>query len=141
METLLHISVTTAAIAGFLIARHIKAKKQRRELFLCPVGFDCNAVVTSKYSTFLGFHLENIGMLYYGATALVHAPMLFAPSLSSPLISLAVLATSAGAFLFSLYLTGIQLFALKQWCSWCLVSAALCVVIFVGVYTLTSGGF
>ena len=41
------------------------------------------------------------------------------------------LALTTAAFLFSLYLTFIQGFVLREWCEWCLVSAFLCAAIFI----------
>lgn len=138
---LLYIAIIACAVAGFFVARHIRNTKRRNERLTCPVGFDCDAVVKSKYSKFLGVPVENVGLLYYACIAAGYALFLVVPSLVSlfPLFSLAALAASAAAFLFSLYLTGVQLFALKQWCSWCLVSAGLCVAIFAAAFTLSLG--
>lgn len=140
METrlLLYVAIIACAVAGFFIARHIRNTKRRAEKLTCPIGFECDAVVQSAYSKFLGIPVENIGLLYYACIATGYAVFLTIPALVPlfPLFSLAALAASAGAFLFSLYLTGVQLFALKQWCSWCLVSAALCVVIFAAALVL-----
>lgn len=41
-----------------------------------------------------------------------------------------LLGLSLVAFLFSAYLTFIQAFTLRQWCTWCLISAGLCTLIF-----------
>jgi uncharacterized membrane protein len=35
------------------------------------------------------------------------------------------------AFLFSLYLIGVQIFILKKGCSWCIVSALISALIFI----------
>lgn len=128
--------IALAAVAGFFVARHIWAKKRRDERFLCPIGFDCDKVVHSRFSTLFGVHLEVFGMLYYGAIALAYGLFLAFPALYRGNAALATLVASAAAFLFSLYLTGVQLFALKEWCSWCLVSAALCVTIFFSALAL-----
>lgn len=138
---LLSIAVIACAVAGFFVARHIKQKKQRDEKLTCPIGFECDAVVKSKYSKFLGLPVENVGLLYYACIAVGYALFLAVPVLAPlfPLFSLAALAASAAAFLFSLYLTGVQLFALKQWCSWCLVSAGLCVALFAAALMLALG--
>ncbi|MEX2054859.1 MAG: hypothetical protein WD972_01630, partial [Candidatus Andersenbacteria bacterium] len=52
------------------------------------------------------------------------------PANTTPLVIATVL-VSTSAFLFSLYLTFIQGVTLRQWCTWCLCSAALCTLIFL----------
>lgn len=97
---------------------------------VCYVGKDCDSVIHSEYSKFLGVPLEILGMIYYGA--LTFSYILF--SLSPPLYVVDwvfwVLAITAGAFLFSLYLTFIQGFVLREWCEWCLTSATMSTFIF-----------
>jgi len=135
-DTALQKILAIAALAGFFVARHIWTKKKRDERFLCPIGFDCDTVVRSKFSTLFGVHLEIFGMLYYGAIAVSYFSFLAFPELYSRTVALATLVASAGAFIFSIYLIGIQFFAIKEWCSWCLVSAALCVIIFFSAIAL-----
>ncbi|MDP3661586.1 MAG: vitamin K epoxide reductase family protein [bacterium] len=130
MNPIPYFIIIAAACAGFLIALHIRRKKQAEEKFVCPLNFDCDAVVRSKYSRVAGVPIEIGGLIYYALITASYALFYFAPTLLSPIISLAVLATSGGAVLFSLYLTGVQMFALKEWCSWCLASASMCAVIF-----------
>src|SRR3989338_1206932 len=78
-------------------------------------------------STFAIF--ASIFMLYYGLIILGHtAAAWFMPE--SAIITYALLFFSAGALLFSGYLTFIQLFTLRRLCSWCLFSAFNCLVIF-----------
>ncbi|TSC85144.1 MAG: hypothetical protein G01um101417_11 [Parcubacteria group bacterium Gr01-1014_17] len=127
-----YVIVIAAACAGFFIAWNIRRKKQTQEHFVCPIGFDCDAVVRSKYSRVMGIPVEIGGMLYYTLIAVSYTLFYFAPVFLSPDLSLAVLATSGGAVLFSLYLTGVQMFALKEWCTWCLASAFMCAIIFAG---------
>ena len=135
MSGLPYFIVIAAACAGFFISQHIARKKQTEEPLVCPIGFDCDAVVRSAYSRIGGVPLEYVGMAYYAGVAVDYAFLYAVPSLLiPPALSFAVLAASGGAVLFSLYLTGVQLFALKQWCLWCLISAALCIVVFVGVW-------
>ncbi len=133
MNPIPYFFIITAACAGFFIALHIHRKKQAEEEFLCPIGFDCDAVVRSKYSRVMGVPVEIGGMVYYALVAVSYAFFYFAPTLLSPIFLLLVLAASASAVLFSLYLTGVQMFALKEWCTWCLASAFMCAVIFAGV--------
>jgi hypothetical protein len=53
------------------------------------------------------------------------------PEFATPLSVFIVAGITIGGFLFSLYLTFVQAFLIKSWCSWCLMSAALSTAIFI----------
>ncbi len=119
------------SLAGLLLALYIHYKKQTRQVLVCPIGSDCDAVIHSEYSRFLGIPIEILGIFYYGGLSLSYGIFLMQPDLVSPLILFLVLGLSTLAFLFSLYLTFIQAFVLRQWCVWCLTSASFCLLIFL----------
>ncbi len=130
METAAHIIILFLSFIGFSIAYHIFEKKRAKKPLICPLRSNCDTVVTSDYSTFLGIPLEAIGMGYYALIAILHGVVAVTHA-GNPLLSLIILVLSGGAFLFSLYLISIQAFVLKQWCIWCLSSAAISTVIFI----------
>jgi len=78
-------------------------------------------------------------MAYYLIIISAYSVLIFAPhTLSTTMLSV-VMALTAGAFLFSLYLLFAQAFLLRQWCIWCLLSAMLSIIIFIA--SLGSIGF
>lgn len=132
-----HLLIIFTAFAGFLLAFYIRHKKGAGETFVCPIGADCNMVIHSEYSKFFGIPVEVLGLLYYALVALVYALFLASPVLTHPVVIITVYATTAASFIFSLYLTFVQAFKLKEWCTWCLTSAALCSVIFLATFLAT----
>ncbi len=118
------------AFAGFIIAAYIRHQKRSNERLVCHVGSDCNAVVHSDFSKFFGVPVELLGMIYYGWTAIGHGLLLAFPDFLPAWSALFLLTLSLVGFLFSAYLIFIQAFTLKQWCTWCVFSAILCVIIF-----------
>ncbi len=140
MNSILHIILIFTAFGGFFLAFYIRHKKQANEKMICPFNSDCDAVVYSDYSKFFGVPVEILGMLYYGIIAVSHALFLAFPNLISQFSIFTTLVLTIVAFLFSLYLTFIQIFTLKQWCVWCLVSAGICTVIFVTVLSVSGFG-
>lgn len=130
MNNIWHIILIFAAFCGFFLAFYIRHKKQTHNKIACPLNSDCDAVVYSEYSKFFGIPLEIIGLLYYGIVILSHALFIVIPVFAVPVVVFSVLILTITAFLFSLYLTFIQVFTIRQWCVWCLISAALCAVIF-----------
>jgi uncharacterized membrane protein len=124
--------VAVLALVGFFVARHIyKHKKPESTPLICPANFDCEGVVHSNYSTFLGIHLEVWGMIYYGFVFFGYVFLIFAPEVLPVLLGLILFLSSTGAFLVSLYLIGIQIFVLKKGCLWCFVSALVSISIFI----------
>ena len=134
MTGYLYLVIIAAGIAGFSLSLYIHRKKRTQKRLVCPIGFDCDAVIHSKYSRFLGVPLEIGGMLYYAMISIVYLLLFTIPDFFSPAVSLFALVISGLALLFSIYLTVIQMFAIKQWCSWCLISAVLSAVIFAAAF-------
>ena len=127
---LVHTSLIFIGFAGFFLAFSIWSKKQEKKPLVCPMKSNCNVVVHSRFSVFAGIPLEVIGMIYYAFVIFSHVLFLIFGIHSEILIFISLFA-SATAFLFSIYLTSIQAFVLKQWCVWCLTSAFLCLIIFL----------
>lgn len=123
-----YVIIVFLSFAGFLLATYLRHKKRKKEHFVCPLKAKCDAVIHSRYSKFLGVPVELIGMAYYGLIAIGYGIKLANGELHA--LSYVLLAATAGAFLFSLYLTFVQVFSLREYCSWCLFSALLCTVIF-----------
>lgn len=130
-----------AAFGGFLLAFYIRHKKLSAEKMACPFYSDCDAVIYSRHSKFFGVPVEVLGLLYYGLTAASYALFLAFPPLASNSAAFGVFILTVTAFLFSLYLTFIQAFALRQWCVWCLVSAGLCAAIFAAAFRISEFDF
>lgn len=126
------IVIIFGAFAGFVLAAYLHHKKLKpQEKFVCPLRGDCAAVIHSEFSHFLGVPVEWMGMAYYLAIAVMYGLFLAVPLLSTPATLFVSIGLSTIAWLFSAYLTFIQLVYLKQICTWCLTSAGLSTVIFV----------
>lgn len=126
-----YLAVIILSFGGFILANYIHQHKVKYiKKLICPIGFDCDSVIHSEYSRFLGMPIEVLGMFYYGLVVLLYGVFVFMPQLANINLVFLVMGATTAALLFSVYLTSIQAFALKQWCSWCLVSAALCAAIF-----------
>ncbi|PIR42077.1 MAG: hypothetical protein COV30_00290 [Candidatus Yanofskybacteria bacterium CG10_big_fil_rev_8_21_14_0_10_37_15] len=126
----INLIIIFSAIGGFFIAVYIRHKKKYGKHLVCPIGSNCDLVVHSKYSKFLGIPVEFMGIFYYGLITTIYFVITLTSLTISPLLFFSVLLASLAAFLFSVYLTFIQLFSLKQLCTWCIVSAGLSTLIF-----------
>lgn len=119
------------AVGGFFVAKYIRDHKERDVPLVCMVGFDCHSVVHSDYSKIFNIRVEILGMLYYALVAIAYLFFISFEGVLPNLLVGFVALTSLLAFLFSLYLIGVQFFILKKGCSWCLVSAGISVGIFI----------
>lgn len=139
LEIYFRIMLFLFAFAGFFVARHIYKHKKSGAPLVCPIKFDCNSVVHSDYSKFLGIPLEKLGMAYYAVATLGYFILIFIANLPRFLVGILVL-SSLFAFIFSIYLIIIQLFVLKKGCSWCFTSAFICILIFfLNIYLYNLG--
>ncbi len=123
--------IILSAVGGFGVALYIYYTKRRNKQLVCPIGSNCNVVITSRYSKFLGVPLEHWGMFYYAAIIAAYAVLILAPHLLSSVFLFGLIMFTAGAFFFALYLLFVQAFLLRQWCIWCILSAAFSILIFV----------
>ena len=130
-EVIIQIAISLLGFSGFLVARHIyKHKHSEENPLVCPVRFDCATVVHSDYSKFMGMPVEFLGMFYYAFISFFYLAFLFMPyAMPNFLVGFMALISLVG-FLFSIYLIAVQIFILKKGCSWCFVSAFICILIF-----------
>jgi uncharacterized membrane protein len=119
------------ALGGLVLCLYLSTQKRRQsQPLICPFHGNCADVIHSQFSHFFGIPVERIGVAYYGILLIGHSLLLALPDFFSWLESYLLFASSM-ALLFSLYLTFIQLVVLKKICTWCLLSAALCLSIFL----------
>lgn len=130
MSNLPYVILIFAAFAGFIVSFNIFRKKRTKKPLVCPLKSDCNTVINSRFSSLLGIPLEIWGMIYYGLIAVSYGGIIAFPNLIHPSLLFVTLSLTTIGFLFSIYLTCVQAFAIRQWCVWCLTSAGLCTIIF-----------
>ena len=122
-------TIALLALVGFCIALY---------LWLYKIGIigrlqcgsgSCEFVQTSRYGMLLGVPVAFYGVIGYALIFVVAIIGLQPAQLARrwPTLTLATLA--AGGFLFTLYLTAIELFVLHAICRWCVGSAAVMTVI------------
>lgn len=119
------------SLLGVLLTIYIHYKKSTKQPMVCPLNGHCEEVVTSSFSKFLGMPVELLGMVYYGATAVAYAVFMIIPASATVALTVAFFMICSGAFLFSLYLIFVQIFYLKQHCTWCFGSAGISTIIFL----------
>ena len=124
-DVFMRIAICVLGFCGFMVARHIRYHKKTGKLLVCPIRFDCNTVVNSDYSKFFGIPVDILGIAYYCLVFVSYLFFIFTPGLLPNFLIGFMITLSMIAFIFSLYLIGVQIFVLKKGCSWCIVSAII----------------
>jgi uncharacterized membrane protein len=99
----------------------------------CSIG-SCEAVQTSRWSTFLGLPVAAWGLAFYASVLAIALTGLMERYEESRPLALGMLALTAWGALFSLWLTYIELFVIRAICQWCVISALLAVGLTVVSY-------
>lgn len=123
-----------ASLLGLGISFYIYQKKATKTKLICPREDSCDQVVHSVYSKTFGIPNEILGITFY----LIQVVFWFIYNFSSLMGSwgyLFITLISILGALFSIYLTAIQAFVLRNWCAWCLGTA------FINISIATSLNF
>lgn len=122
-------TIALLALVGFCIALY---------LWLYKIGIigrlqcgsgSCEYVQTSRYGALLGVPVAFYGVVGYALIFVVALIGLQPAQLGKRWPTLLAAALSAGGFLFSVYLTAIELFVLHAICRWCVGSAVVITLI------------
>lgn len=116
------------ATLGLLISFYLVAKTNDPSSVICSIGGGCETVLSSQFAKLLGLSVAWYGVAWYlAALALVYLT-LFKQSLPLALLRYWLLA----GLIFSLYLLGLEIFKIHAYCTWCLASLAV-VVLMAGI--------
>lgn len=121
--------------AGLINASYLTYKHFQKKPLVCPINHDCNAVVESKWGDFLGVRNEILGVLFYAAMLAGILISLTAPNFL-PLLPTLLFIGAAIGLVFSIILTLIQKFAIKEFCFYCLISAGISLLLFINAVAL-----
>lgn len=135
-----YLAVILSSFAGLWIAFYIAFYKKNKVGMICPLKGECEKVLKSEYSRFLHIPVEYLGIAYFAMMAVFYLLFLFSPGYEIAHLTLLPLLVGLSflAFLFSLYLTYIQISIVKEFCTWCFASVLLATMIFLSVLKGTS---
>lgn len=117
--------IPVLALVGLVVALYLAYVEVTQTEAICgPVG-QCNVVQTSAYALFLGVPVALWGVLNYLAVAVLWTAHRTLVGRWAGLPLLGLLGLTVFGTLFSIYLTCLELFAIRAVCSWCLGSAVI----------------
>ncbi len=130
LTTLIILSIFGVLDAGYLSWSHFFKKT-----LICPLESDCRAVTESRWSNIFGIRNDYLGLVYYFSVLIIAISSLFLSESSLRLFKLVLIMTAGGAF-FSVFLVGVQIFSIKQYCLYCIASALISVLLLINAIAL-----
>lgn len=123
------LGIIITSIAGIFLSQHIEKHRSDENHSICPIGSNCEPLLNGRFSHFFGVSVEKLGKWYFAFILALYAASLIIPL---PLWILFIgLSASGIAFVFSLYLSIVQVFVVRRWCTLALFSSALSFLILV----------
>ncbi|MFN2103996.1 MAG: vitamin K epoxide reductase family protein [Candidatus Promineifilaceae bacterium] len=123
--------VPLLALLGLGVASYLAYVEMTHVEAICgPVG-ECNIVQSSSYAVLFGVPIAVWGLLDYLAILALWAGQRFLSVKTASWSSFALILLAVFGTLFSIYLTSLELFAIKAICLWCLSSAVITTLIMI----------
>ncbi len=108
----------------YLIRKHHENKP-----LVCPLNHDCSIVTESKWSHFFFIRNEILGMLFFIVMFTSMLIAIFLPAFTFSIFLLSLIGTSLGT-IFSIFLILIQVYVIKDYCFYCILSASIIMFMF-----------
>jgi uncharacterized membrane protein len=125
-------AVAVLALIGLLISTYLLLYKLNvMKTLLCGTGA-CETVQSSPWADFLGVPVPAWGVAGYLIILALAIAGIQPRFVENRTLARVLLATATFAFAFSAYLTWVEAFLLQAWCRWCVASAIVATLIFVG---------
>ncbi len=129
------IVIWLAGIVGFIDASYLTLIKFTKTPLYCTPGLgDCHTVNSSKWSELWGIPIAAFGAAAYAMVILV---LLLGKRSEwvSRYQNLILFGVSFTGFLYSMYLTFLEIFVIRAICQWCMLSALTVTVIMIATIT------
>lgn len=122
------------SLSGFFLSLYIFFKRKYKEKLKCVIGKECNRVLYSKFSSQFGVSNEIMGIIYYSLIFISSLLFLTYPNILNYFLTLSRTIVVGVAMLFSIYLSTIQIFILREYCEYCLAANLINVFIFISIF-------
>ena len=128
ISTSLVIIALIVAILGFADATYLTVEHYQGVIPPCSITGGCEKVLTSEFSTLLGMPTSLLGAVYY--LLLCVGLFLYLDMRKSVILKGALMLPWFGLG-FSAWFTYLQVFSIHSYCTYCLTSAGISVILFV----------
>ena len=123
----MYVSAAVLSLIGLADALYLTIQHVTGQTLQCTIISGCSEVLSSRYAEVAGVPLAAIGAAAYFSVFSLATLAAFGYRIAGTLLTLLV----AGMFLVSLWLIYLQAFVIRQFCQYCLLSAAITVGLLV----------
>lgn len=120
------------SFAGFIDTLYLIIKHRQPKPLVCPFHHDCSKVTESKWATIFYFRNETLGFVYYLAMLALGLAAFFT---NAGILGIIIFWGAIAAFLLHLFFVGVQIFTVKDYCFYCLISAVISLLMLITVLT------
>lgn len=129
MNYFFQISFLVLCILGMVNAGYLFWKNRQPKPLVCLFNQNCDKVIKSRWSHIFYFRNEALGFVFF---LFMFFAMISTFFVSFPgLVYLLILIGTSFSLLFSIFLIFVQIFAIKEYCFYCLLSALITLLLFL----------
>jgi len=121
------------AVAGILVSGYLFWKGADPASVTCSIGGGCETVLSSPYAKMFGFPVAGLGIIWY----VVALTLVWLVYFRRVWAELPIQIWAAFGLAFSFYLLYLEKYKIGAYCTWCLVSLGLVILITVLVFAKT----
>jgi|SRR3990167_5201451 len=119
-----------AVVVGIVVSGYLYLKTLDPSSVTCSIGGGCETVLSSQYAKIFGLPVAGLGVLWYLVSLLLVWLVYFKRIWATLPFQIWV---SIG-LVFSLYLLYLEKYKIGAYCTWCLVSLGLVILIFTLIF-------
>ncbi len=117
-------------IGGIIDTSYLLYQHYKKKPLVCPLDHDCSVVTESKWSKTFFVRNEILGLSFYIAILVSLILSIIFSNFSSRIYILLLLLSFVG-IIFSAFLVYVQIYKIRDYCFYCLISAFLTLLIFI----------
>lgn len=123
-------SFIALSIGGIIDTSYLLYQHYKKEPLVCPMDHDCSVVTESKWSKVFFVRNEVLGLSFYLVMLILIMLSIFLPGFSSRIYLLLFILSALGV-IFSIFLVYLQVYKIRDYCFYCLISAFLTLLVFI----------
>ena len=123
-------SFIALSVGGIIDTSYLLYQHYKKKPLMCPMDHNCSVVTESKWSRIFFVRNEILGLSFYLIILISLIFSIVFPNLSSK-IYLFLFIFSIIGIAFSIFLVYLQVYKIRDYCFYCLISAFLTFLIFI----------
>lgn len=130
-NTAIKVATPALGLVGILISGYLTYVHYKNVTAICLFNIECDAVLSSQYSTMWGIPLSLFGLLMYLILIVLGLWSLQVKEELRGILDLGIYTIALSGTLFSLYLYYLEIIEIQAFCSWCIGSSVIIISILV----------